>query len=80
MKSRFGVQACHLLHINSQRLGTAADSSVDALPDPWSRLLAKKLDLDVRIVRNLVNITFFQVNYNFCMSYSNQNEVTELKI
>lgn len=40
MKSTFGGQNCHLLHINSRSLHTAESMHTD-LPDPWSQFLNK---------------------------------------
>ncbi|XP_061162581.1 trafficking protein particle complex subunit 8-like isoform X1 [Saccostrea echinata] len=40
MKSSFGGQNCHLLHINSRSLHTAETMHTD-LPDPWSQFLNK---------------------------------------
>lgn len=44
MKSTYGVNACHLLQINS-RPQTSPDgesSEHDNLPDPWTQFLSKK--------------------------------------
>ena len=44
MKATYGVNACHLLQINSRSPSTADSMTDDQdnMPDPWSQFLTKK--------------------------------------
>ena len=61
MKGRFGVQACHLLHINSSSSSSLDSATADqeALPNPWSRFVFRKQDFDV----SLFKVTFYTTHY-----------------
>ena len=51
MKSTYGVNNCHLLHINSRNPDAPDPPGMEggSMPDPWSQYLPRKQDNNVRI-------------------------------
>lgn len=49
LKTKYGVQACHLLHINSRSPTASNAGSNDTvnMPNPWSRFITQKQEMSV---------------------------------
>ena len=70
MKGTYGVNACHLLQINSRTANTPENAITDQenLPDPWTQFLSKKpSNLSVSVIYFIFFIFFYyRASSNIC--------------